>query len=124
MENTSSTYFDSPRELNWKLALFCLAGILVVVTTQSAFGQGHQVVPINVPGARAGFTMWRGRSSPRHRIGGNESFQLTTKKWTTLTPIPQSTIFPGSAAYGQVYCFGGWASWQGSAINNVQIYQP
>jgi N-acetylneuraminic acid mutarotase len=55
----------------------------------------------------------------------NESFQLTNKKWTTLTPIPQSTIFPGSAAYnGQLYCFGGWASWQGTTINNVQIYQP
>jgi hypothetical protein len=55
-----------------------------------------------------------------------EMFKLTTNIWkTTLAPIPQSTIFPGSAVYkGKLYCFGGWASWEGSIINNVQIYQP
>ena len=55
-----------------------------------------------------------------------EVFKLSTNKWTTtLAPIPQSTIFPGSAVYkGKLYCFGGWASWMGSIIGNVQIYQP
>jgi N-acetylneuraminic acid mutarotase len=55
-----------------------------------------------------------------------EMFRLSTNKWTTtLAPVPQSTIFPGSAVYkGKLYCFGGWASWLGNIINNVQIYQP
>lgn len=53
------------------------------------------------------------------------AFQLTKDKWTTLSSAPQSTIFPASAVYkGQLYCIGGWASWEGTIINNVQIYQP
>jgi N-acetylneuraminic acid mutarotase len=53
------------------------------------------------------------------------AFQLTKDKWTTLASAPQSTIFPASTVYkGQLYCIGGWASWEGSIINNVQIYQP
>lgn len=56
----------------------------------------------------------------------NESFNLSTDKWTTtLAPIPQGTMFPASAvANGQLYCFGGWAVVNASAISNVQIYQP
>lgn len=54
-----------------------------------------------------------------------DAFQLSKDKWTTLASIPQSTIFPASAAYkGQLYCIGAWASWEGSVIGNVQIYQP
>jgi len=56
----------------------------------------------------------------------NESLSLSADKWTTtLAPIPQGAMFPGSAVYnGQLYCFGGEAKWLGSPINNVQIYQP
>lgn len=56
----------------------------------------------------------------------NESFQLSKNKWTTtLAPMPQGTMLGGSAVYkGQLYCIGGWASWLGAPINNVQIYQP
>ncbi|MGB9196243.1 MAG: kelch repeat-containing protein [Terriglobales bacterium] len=54
-----------------------------------------------------------------------DDFQLSKDKWTTLASIPQSTIFPASAVYKkQLYCFGGWSSWEGSITNNVQIYQP
>ena len=60
--------------------------------------------------------------------GGNtltESFQLSKNKWTTLAPATQSTMFLASAVYkGQLYCIGGWASFGGPVINNVQIYQP
>jgi N-acetylneuraminic acid mutarotase len=53
------------------------------------------------------------------------AFQLTKDKWTTLASVPQSTIFPASAVYkGQLYCIGGWATWEGTIINNVQSYQP
>jgi N-acetylneuraminic acid mutarotase len=56
----------------------------------------------------------------------NESFNLSTKKWTTtLAKIPQGTMFPASVvANGQLYCFGGWAVVNSTAVNNVQIYQP
>ena len=56
----------------------------------------------------------------------SESFQLAKKKWTTtLAPIPQGTMLGSSAVYrGQLYCIGGWSTWQGTPINNVQIYQP
>ncbi|MGA7629558.1 MAG: kelch repeat-containing protein [Terriglobales bacterium] len=55
-----------------------------------------------------------------------DDFQLSKDKWTTtLASVPQSTIFPASAVYkGQLYCIGGWASWEGTIIDNVQIYQP
>ncbi len=53
------------------------------------------------------------------------AFQLTKDKWTTLASVPQSIIFPASAVYkGQLYCIGGWASWEGTIIGDVQIYQP
>jgi N-acetylneuraminic acid mutarotase len=56
----------------------------------------------------------------------NESFQLSKNKWTTtLAPMPQATMLAASAVYkGQLYCFGGWATWVGAPISNVQIYQP
>jgi len=56
----------------------------------------------------------------------NESFQLSKNKWTTtLALMPQGTMLGGSAVYkGQLYCIGGWASWNGSVLDNVQIYQP
>ncbi len=56
----------------------------------------------------------------------NESFSLSANKWTTtLAPIPQGTFYPASAASnGQLYCFGGLATLNGTAINNVQAYQP
>jgi N-acetylneuraminic acid mutarotase len=56
----------------------------------------------------------------------NESFELSKNKWTTtLAPMPQGTMLGASAVYKkQLYCFGGWATWKGSPVNNVQIYQP
>lgn len=56
----------------------------------------------------------------------NESFQLSKNKWTTtLAPMPQGTMLGSSAVHkGQLYCIGGWATWQGAPVNNVQIYQP
>lgn len=56
----------------------------------------------------------------------NESYSLSTNKWTTtLLPIPQGTMYAASAVdNGQLYCFGGLATLSGSAIGNVQIYQP
>ena len=55
----------------------------------------------------------------------NESFQLSSNKWTTLAHMPQGSMFGSSAVYkGRLYCFGGWASFSGTPINNVQIYQP
>ena len=56
----------------------------------------------------------------------NESFSVSTNKWTTtLLAIPQGTFYPASAvASGQLYCFGGQAAMNSAAINNVQIYQP
>jgi N-acetylneuraminic acid mutarotase len=65
-------------------------------------------------------------------MGGNsastfaDDFQLSKDKWTTtLASVPQSVLFPASAVYkGQLYCVGGWASFGGPIIDNVQIYQP
>lgn len=55
-----------------------------------------------------------------------DDFQLTKDKWTTtLASVPQSVLFPASAVYkGQLYCIGGWASFGGPIIDNVQIYRP
>jgi N-acetylneuraminic acid mutarotase len=55
-----------------------------------------------------------------------DDFQISKDKWTTtLASVPQSVLFPASAVYkGQLYCVGGWASFGGPIINNVQIYQP
>jgi uncharacterized repeat protein (TIGR03803 family) len=56
----------------------------------------------------------------------NESYSLSANKWTTtLLSIPQGTMYAAPAVdNGQLYCFGGWATLSGTAINNVQIYQP
>ncbi|MGA9352277.1 MAG: hypothetical protein WBV46_01215, partial [Terriglobales bacterium] len=56
----------------------------------------------------------------------NESYQLSKNKWTTtLASMPQGTMYGSSAVYkGQLYCMGGWTTWVGSPISNVQIYQP
>ncbi|MGA2357175.1 MAG: hypothetical protein ABSG02_21990, partial [Terriglobales bacterium] len=54
-----------------------------------------------------------------------ESFQLSKQSWKSLASEPQGAIGAGSAVHrGQLYCFGGWGSWNGSILNNVQIYQP
>ncbi|HEY4840748.1 MAG TPA: kelch repeat-containing protein [Terriglobales bacterium] len=55
-----------------------------------------------------------------------DDFQLSKDKWTTtLASVPQSVLFPASAVYkGQLYCIGGWSSFGGPIIDNVQIYQP
>ena len=56
----------------------------------------------------------------------NESFSSSANKWTTnLLAIPQGTMFPAATVdNGQLYCFGGWAVVNSTAISNVQIYQP
>ena len=56
----------------------------------------------------------------------NESFNLTTKKWTTtLAPMPNGTMFGGSAVVtGQLYCLAGASVVNSSAVAYVQIYQP
>lgn len=56
----------------------------------------------------------------------NESFNLTTDKWTTtLAPMPNGTMFGGSAVVsGQLYCLAGAAVVNSSAVDYVQIYQP
>jgi hypothetical protein len=56
----------------------------------------------------------------------SDDFQLSKDEWkTTLAPVPQSIVFPASAVYkGQLYCVGGWSSFGGPVIGNVQIYQP
>lgn len=53
-----------------------------------------------------------------------EAFTIP-QTWVTLADAPQPTLWSGSAVYnGKLYCFGGAASYYGSAVNNVQIYQP
>jgi N-acetylneuraminic acid mutarotase len=56
----------------------------------------------------------------------NESFSLSTDKWTTtLAPMPQGTMFGGSAVVnGQLYCLGGESTVNANPITYVQIYQP
>jgi uncharacterized repeat protein (TIGR03803 family) len=55
----------------------------------------------------------------------NESFNVKTDKWTTLAPMPTASFWQGVAVDGDLlYCIGGQASYQGSVIGNVQIYQP
>jgi uncharacterized repeat protein (TIGR03803 family) len=55
----------------------------------------------------------------------NESFDAKSDNWRSLAVIPAATFLPGSVVNnGQLYCFGGFASYQGVVIDNVQIYQP
>ena len=64
-------------------------------------------------------------SSPQAVTSVNESFNAASNKWTTLTPMPTATFWPGSAVgNGLLYCIGGQTSTSGAAVNNVQIYQP
>jgi uncharacterized repeat protein (TIGR03803 family) len=54
-----------------------------------------------------------------------ESFNATTKKWTTLAPMPQPAFVHGSATAGNLlYCFGGTNNMSTTFYNNVQIYRP
>jgi N-acetylneuraminic acid mutarotase len=54
-----------------------------------------------------------------------ESFDGSNNTWTTLAPMPQGTMWAASAVYnGKLYCFGGTVRWDGTVLNNVQIYQP
>jgi hypothetical protein len=55
----------------------------------------------------------------------NESFSVSTNKWTTQLPMPTAALWQASAvASGQLYCIGGQNTFQGTAIKNVQVYQP
>jgi uncharacterized repeat protein (TIGR03803 family) len=56
----------------------------------------------------------------------NESFNFSSKKWTTtLAPMPNGTMFGGSAVVsGQLYCLAGAAVVNSTAVDYVQIYQP
>jgi len=53
------------------------------------------------------------------------AFAPSSNTWTTLSSIPQATVGPASVVFnGQLYCFGGWTTFEGTVLNNVQIYQP
>jgi N-acetylneuraminic acid mutarotase len=55
----------------------------------------------------------------------NESFNISTKTWKKLAPMPQAAMFGASATYkGLLYCIGGSSSLFGTVLNNVQIYHP
>jgi hypothetical protein len=55
----------------------------------------------------------------------NESYSISTKKWTTQATMPTAALWQGSAVdNGVLYCIGGQASFTGAVIGNVQIYQP
>ena len=63
--------------------------------------------------------------SMTNTLAVNESFNVTSDKWTSLTAMPTPALWQGSVVDGGLlYCIGGQASFQGAAINNVQIYQP
>lgn len=58
-------------------------------------------------------------------VNVNESFTVTTNKWTTQLPMPTAALWQASGiANGQLFCIGGQSSFQGAVIGNVQIYQP
>jgi hypothetical protein len=64
-----------------------------------------------------------GPGTPAYSL--NESFNVKKNAWKTLAPIPQAAMFAASAVYkGKLYCFGGTSTYQGTVLNNVQIYQP
>jgi hypothetical protein len=66
-----------------------------------------------------------GADSSRTGLSVTERFRLSTNSWTTLAPLPQAAFAPGSAFYkGLLYCFGGWTAYQGTVLNNSQIYHP
>src|ERR1035437_690824 len=93
IDNPSSSYPFAPQGLQWKLAVFCLAGILLVLANPTAFGQGHQVVPITVPGANAGSTTPFGVNKSHYVVGWSQGssghtlgFLYEAGKYTNLTP--------------------------------------
>ncbi|MGO8797130.1 MAG: Kelch repeat-containing protein [Candidatus Sulfotelmatobacter sp.] len=54
----------------------------------------------------------------------SEWFNLSKNEWSSMAPIPQPTLFSGSAVYkGQLYCIGGMYT-SGVSLKYVQIYQP
>ncbi len=69
-----------------------------------------------------------GNDNSNNAFSVNESFALSTNKWTTLTAMPQTVTDSGPAVYnGQLYCFGGSSfanAFRGTVYNNVQVYQP
>ena len=69
-----------------------------------------------------------GNDNSNNAIVKNESFTLSSNKWTTLTSMPQAVTDAGPAVYsGQLFCFGGASfanAFRGTVYNNVQIYQP
>jgi N-acetylneuraminic acid mutarotase len=64
-----------------------------------------------------------GPGTPAYSL--NEKFTISTNNWKTLAPLPTAAVFGGSAMYkGLLYCIGGWTAYQGTVLNNVQIYHP
>jgi Kelch motif len=62
-------------------------------------------------------------SSPALQLA--KFFTLSTNAWKKFPPMPQAALFQGSAVYqGNLYCFGGQNAFDGTVLNNVQIYQP
>jgi hypothetical protein len=54
-----------------------------------------------------------------------ESFKVSNNPWTTLAPLPQATLFAGSAVdNGLLYCIGGVDAYMGNLLSNLQIHQP
>ena len=63
--------------------------------------------------------------SPQVGVTTNESFSASTNKWTTQLAMPTASAGQASAVVGgQLYCIGGQTGFQGSIVNNMQIYQP
>jgi large repetitive protein len=63
--------------------------------------------------------------NPQAATAVNESFSVSTHKWTTQRAMPTAAVWPASAVgNGQLYCIGGQASFQGAVVGKVQIYQP
>ena len=66
-----------------------------------------------------------GLNTTPHSVTLNESFNVTTNKWTTQLPMPTAALWQASTvASGQLYCIGGQTNFQGTAVKNVQVYQP
>jgi len=62
---------------------------------------------------------------PTETLSVNEAYDAKTKSWTTLAPMPDAVLAPGSATLGgRLYCFGGSAVGLANIFNYVQIYQP
>ena len=54
------------------------------------------------------------------------AFNPSKNTWTTgLKPMLQGTMYGSSTVYqGKLYCIGGEASFSGTILDTVQIYQP